>query len=174
MSSLSETARKRGLFAGRDISAYLEHLKDQGIINLSGGRWYWSSESFPAAGVSLRSASSDNFVVIDQTNGAEVIGEVDWFAAPMLIHEQAIYMHQGEQYHVNRLDYDAKKAYVKKVKVDYYTDANLAVGIRVMSVDKADEEGFLRPRFGEVSVTALATIYKKMKMYTNENVGWGQ
>lgn len=162
------------MFAGRDVLAYLEHLKDQGIVNLSGGRWHWSSDSFPAAGVSLRSASSDNFVVIDQTNGAEVIGEVDWFAAPMLIHEQAIYMHQGQQYHVNRLDYDAKKAYVKKVKVDYYTDANLAVGIRVMSVDKEDNEGFFRPKFGEVSVTALATIYKKMKMYTNENVGWGQ
>jgi len=163
------------LFAERDVSAYLEQLKDQGILNHSGGRWHWSSDSFPAAGVSLRSASTDNFVVIDETDGgAEVIGEVDWFAAPMLIHEQAIYMHQGQQYHVNRLDYDAKKAYVKKVKVDYYTDANLAVGIRVMTVDKEDDEGFFRPKFGEVSVTALATIYKKVKMYTNENVGWGQ
>lgn len=162
------------LFAGRDVSAYLEHLKYQDIIHLSGGRWHWSSDSFPAAGVSLRSASSDNFVIIDETKGAEVIGEVDWFAAPMLVHEQAIYMHQGEQYHVNRLDYDAKKAYVKKVNVDYYTDANLAVGIRVMSVDKVDGDGFFRPKFGEVSVTVLATIYKKMKMYTNENVGWGQ
>jgi DEAD/DEAH box helicase domain-containing protein len=161
-------------FAGRDVSAYLEHLKYQDIIHPSGGRWHWSSDSFPAAGVNLRSASSDNFVIVDQTNGAEVIGEVDWFAAPMLVHEQAIYMHQGQQYHVNRLDYDAKKAYVKKVHVDYYTDANLAVGIRVTSVDKEDDAGFFRPRFGEVSVTALATIYKKMKMYTNENVGWGQ
>jgi DEAD/DEAH box helicase domain-containing protein len=161
-------------FAGRDVSSYLEHLKYQDIIHFSGGRWHWSSDSFPAAGVSLRSASSDNFVIIDQTNGALVIGEVDWFAAPMLIHEQAIYMHQGQQYHVNRLDYDAKKAYVKRVDVDYYTDANLAVGIRVMTVDKSDEAGYFRPKFGEVSVTALATIYKKMKMYTNENVGWGR
>lgn len=159
--------------AGRDVTPYLEHLKYQDILNPSGGRWHWSSDSFPAAGVSLRSASSDNFVVIDQTNGAEVIGEVDWFAAPMLIHDQAIYMHQGQQYHVNKLDYAAKKAYVKKVKVDYYTDANLAVGIRVMSVDK-EQETFFRPKFGEVSVTAIATIYKKMKLYTNENVGWGQ
>lgn len=159
--------------AGRDVTPYLERLSHMEILNLSGGRWNWSSESFPAAGVSLRSASSDNFVIIDETDGAEVIGEVDWFAAPMLIHDQAIYMHQGQQYHVSKLDYDAKKAYVKKVKVDYYTDADLAVGVRVISAEKADP-GFFSPTFGEVSVTAMATIYKKMKMYTNENVGWGR
>lgn len=159
---------------GKDIAPYLEHLKDQGILHKSGGRWNWTSLSFPAAGVNLRSASADNFVVVDVTENAKVIGEVDWFAAPMLIHDEAIYMHKGQQYHVNRLDYPAKKAYVKKVNVDYYTDADLAVGVRVIAVDRSDDSSPLGPKFGELSVTALATIFKKIKLYTNENVGWGR
>jgi DEAD/DEAH box helicase domain-containing protein len=159
---------------GQGVISYLEHLKDQGILHKSGGRWNWTSDSFPAAGVNLRSASADSFVVVDVTEGARVIGEVDWFAAPMLIHDEAIYMHGGQQYHVNRLDYPAKKAYVKKVNVDYYTDADLAVGVRVIAVDRADEVSSFRPKFGELSVTALATIFKKIKLYTNENVGWGR
>ncbi len=162
------------LLCGQDVTGYLEHLKDQDILHKSGNRWNWATDSFPAAGVNLRSASADNFVVVDVTEGAKVIGEVDWFAAPMLIHDEAIYMHGGQQYHVNKLDYPAKKAYVKKVKVDYYTDADLAVGVRVMSVDKSDEASYLAPKFGELSVTALATIFKKIKLYTNENVGWGR
>jgi len=159
---------------GRDVLPYLEHLKDQNILHKSGNRWNWTSESFPSAGVNLRSASADNFVVVDVTEGAKVIGEVDWFAAPMLIHDEAIYMHGGQQYHVNKLDYPAKKAYVKKVNVDYYTDADLAVGVRVITVDKHDDTAYLSPKFGELSVTALATIFKKIKLYTNENVGWGR
>ena len=92
----------------------------------------------------------------------------------MLIHYESIYIHGGQQYHVNKLDYPAKKAYVKKVNVDYYTDADLAVGVRVITVDKQDETAYLSPKFGELSVTALATIFKKIKLYTNENVGWGR
>jgi DEAD/DEAH box helicase domain-containing protein len=92
----------------------------------------------------------------------------------MLIHEQAIYMHKGQQYHVIRLDYPSRKAYVKKVDVDYYTDANLAVAVKVISVDAARNDLPFQSKFGEVSVTAVATIYKKIKLYTNENVGSGQ
>ncbi|HHW26293.1 MAG TPA: DEAD/DEAH box helicase [Firmicutes bacterium] len=162
-------------FAGKDVTPIMELLKDQGILYRSQNRWNWSSDSFPAAGVSLRSASAENFVVIDTTGGGrQVIGEVDWASAPLLIHDEAIYLHGGQQYHVLHLDYPAKKAYVKKVNVDYYTDANLAVGVKVVSVDRDDQESPLNPRFGELSVTALATIFKKIKLYTNENVGAGE
>jgi len=157
-----------------DVTRYLEHLESEGILHRSFSRWNWSSDSFPAAGVSLRSSSNDNFVVIDVTKGSEVIGEVDWASAPLLIHEQAIYMHKGEQYHVLKMDYRARKAYVKKVDVDYYTDANLAVGIKVITVDRSIHDNPLTPRFGEVSVTAVATIFKKIKLYTHENVGAGE
>lgn len=157
-----------------DVTPILEQLEKSRILYHSHSRWNWSSESFPAAGVSLRSASNENFVVIDTTGKPEVIGEVDWASAPLLIHDEAIYMHKGKQYQVMHLDYSARKAYVKKVDVDYYTDANLAVGIRIMRVDRQIEESPFRPKFGEVSVTALATIFKKIKLYTHENVGSGE
>ncbi len=58
--------------------------------------------------------------------------------------------------------------------MDYYTDANLAVGVKVISIDKSLSNMSIMPKFGELSVTALATIYKKIKLYTNENVGSGE
>lgn len=155
------------------VSSILSELENQGILFRSQGRWNWSSDSFPAASISLRSATNQNFVVVDQTNGAEVIGEVDWASAPMLIHKDAIYMHRGEQYQVLHLDYNGKKAYVKKVKVDYYTDANLSVGVKVISTD-SQLDGPFHPCFGELSVTALTTIFKKIKLFTHENVGSGE
>ncbi len=162
-------------FMGKDVSPVLEALGDQGILYRSRDRWNWSSQSFPAAGVNLRSASAENFVVVDTTGGTrKVIGEVDWFSAPLLIHDEAIYLHGGQQYHVIKLDYPAKKAYVKRVDVDYYTDANLAVGVKVTVMDKEETESAISQKFGEVSVTAMATIFKKIRLYTHENVGSGR
>ncbi len=161
-------------FGGRDVGDILESLRKQNILYKAGRRWNWSSESYPAASVSLRSASAENFVVIDTTEGREVIGEVDWASAPLLIHDEAIYMHQGVQYHVSKLDYDAKKAYVKRVDVDYYTDANLATEVKIIKTDVEGEGISYEPAFGEVSVTAVATIFKKIKLYTNENLGSGR
>jgi DEAD/DEAH box helicase domain-containing protein len=91
----------------------------------------------------------------------------------MMIHEEAIYIHDGQQYQVEKLDYEEKKAYVRKVSVDYYTDANLAVEIKVLDVFKEGHNKKLEKSFGEVMVTSLATMFKKIKLFTHENVGSG-
>ena len=132
------------------------------------------AESFPAEEVSLRSASTDNFVIVDITEGAKVVGEVDRTSAPMMIHEEAIYIHAGQQYQVEKLDYEEKKAYVRKVDVDYYTDANLAVEIKVLDVFRQKVESLGHNYMGEVTVTSLATMFKKIKFFTHENIGFGQ
>jgi len=156
----------------------LGQLEADGILRHVGRRWHWSAESYPAEEVSLRSAATDNFVVVDTTEPRpRVIAEVDRFSAPMLIHEGAIYLHESRQYHVDRLDWEAQKAYVREVEVDYYTDANLAVSVKVLRVAASSgPTPTLRvPRhLGDVSVSALATIYKKIKLHTHENVGWGR
>ena len=126
-----------------------------------GGRWHWMAESFPAEDISLRSASAENFVIIDITEGAKVIGEVDRSSAPMLIHEEAIYIHAGQQYQVEKLDYEEKKAYVRKVNVDYYTDANLAVEIKVLDMFREKTVANSQNYLGEVMVTSLATMFKR-------------
>ena len=151
----------------------LAFLQEEGVLHRQGDRYYWVADAFPAEGISLRSAAAENFVVVDQTGPSpRVIGEVDAFSAPMLLHEEAIYMHGGEQYQVEKLDYPNKKAYVRRVEVDYYTDASLAVEVKIL------EEWRSRPApagagVGQVLVRALATMFKKIKLHTHENVGSG-
>ena len=159
---------------GPDSGELLELLADEGVLVKAGGRYHWMTEVFPAQSVSLRSAAIDNFVVIEQGPKPRVIGEVDRPAAPLLIHDEAIYMHGGVQYHVDRLDWHEKKAYVRKVDVDYYTDANLAVDLEVLDgFERAPAPG-CDVEHGEVAVRDVATIFKKIKLDTNENVGWGR
>ena len=138
------------------------------------GRWYWSSENFPASEVSLRAAAPENVVIIDTTpDRPRVIGEVDLFAAQVLVHEQAIYLHESTQYHVDRLDWHERKAYVRKVDVDYYTYANRAVTLKPLDVFEASPAPGGGRVHGEVMVASLVTLFKKLKFGTDENVGWG-
>jgi DEAD/DEAH box helicase domain-containing protein len=152
----------------------LGYLEGGGVVHHSGGMWHWSSENFPAENVSLRTAAADNFVIIDTTDPTpRVIGEMDRFSVLTLLHEEAIYLHEGTQYHVDKLDWDEQKAYVRQVDADYYTDANLAVTLKVLDV-LADEARTAPRNYGEVMVSAQATIYKKIKLGTHENIGWGR
>ena len=93
------------------------------MLHHSGGAWHWTSDTYPADAVSLRSVSSDNFVVVDITGDHQVIAEVAFPAALTTLHEKAIYLHEARQYQVERFDYEGRKAYVRRVDSDYYTDA---------------------------------------------------
>jgi len=159
---------------GAHTEELLDLLVEEDVLHRSDGRYHWSAEAFPAEQVSLRSASIDNFVIIEQGPKPRVIGEVDRPSAPTLIHEEAIYMHGGEQYHVDRLDWHEKKAYVRRVNVDYFTDADLAVDLKVLEVFEQDMAGVSTRYYGEVALSYLATIFKKIKLDTHENVGWGK
>ncbi len=110
-------------FGTLDLETLCRHLTEIGFLHHTGGAWHWVSESYPADAVSLRSVSSDNFVIVDNTGEPRVLAEVDFPSALTTVHEKAIYIQNGEQYHVERLDYDDRKAYVHRVDSDYYTDA---------------------------------------------------
>ncbi len=156
-----------------DLLAFL--AEDGHVREAADGRWYWASENFPASAVSLRSAAEENVVIIDTTGDApRVIGEVDLFAARTLVHEDAIYLHESVQFHVDRLDWDERKAYVRRVDVDHYTQADLAVTLKPLDVFAEGAVPGGRAVHGEVMVASLATIYKKLKFGTNENIGWGR
>ncbi len=161
-------------YGGQSIDQILDFLVEQGILHKVEDTYHWSTESYPADEISLRTAARDNVVIIDTTEDEpRVIGEVDSFSAPTMVHEEAIYIHEGQQYQIEELDWEEKKAYATQVDVDYYTDAELAVQVRV--IDQFKSEGFdgCQKAYGEVLVSALPTIYKKVKMWTHENVGWG-
>lgn len=162
-------------FDGVEIEDVLEFLQEERVIHFSGDKWYWMNDSFPAHNISLRSASQENVVIVDQSDVAnvKVIGEMDRFSAMTLLHDEAIYLHQGIQYQVEYLDWDEKKAYVREVDVDYFTDANLAVNLKVLEADKERMERTYSIGYGDVMVSAMATIFKKIKFETHENIGSG-
>lgn len=153
----------------------LEYLADQNILRDVGGRFYWMAEEFPQAGINLRTADDQNFLIVDITDPKKhrVIGEMDRFTVPMLLHKYAIYMHEGRQFQVEELDFDDKKAYVRSVDVDYYTDANLTTSLKVLDEFDCREDGPLERHRGEVLASSIVTLFKKIKFDTHENLGWG-
>jgi DEAD/DEAH box helicase domain-containing protein len=160
-----------------DIAAgkILDYLTTEKIVRRTGDRYHWSSEIYPAQQVSLRSASPDNFVIMNESRNSEVIGEVDYFSAPIFLHPEAIYLHGAAQYQVTQLDWEGKKAYVKEVKTDYYTDAETKTDLKVIQVEEeATTLDGARSHWGEVSLTCTTVLFKKIKFETHENVGSGE
>lgn len=162
-------------FDGVEVEEILEYLTEEQILHFQKNKWFWMNDSFPAHNISLRSASQENVVIIDTTQVAaiHVIGEMDRFSSMTLLHEEAIYLHQGVQYQVEKLDYAEKKAYVREVSVDYYTDANLAVQLKVLQIEQSCEQGLSVWAYGDVTVNAMATLFKKIRFETHENIGSG-
>ncbi|OXS54825.1 DEAD/DEAH box helicase [Rossellomorea vietnamensis] len=162
-------------FGSHEMEDILEFLVEERVVHKNGDKWYWMNDVFPAHNISLRSASQENVIIIDQTDisAVKVIGEMDRFSAMTLLHDEAIYLHQGVQFQVEKLDWEEKKAFVREVDVDYFTDANLAVQLRVLETDKMRESDMFEVAFGDVTVQAMATIFKKIKFDTHENIGSG-
>ncbi len=163
------------VFGPGPVDDLLAFVGEEGHVRQAGdGRWYWSSENFPASEVSLRSAAPENVVIIDTSlDRPRVLGEVDLFSAQVLVHERAIYIHESVQYHVDRLEWGERKAYVHRVDIDHYTYANRAVTLKPLDVFAQAPATGGRRVHGEVMVASLVTLFKKLKFGTDENVGWG-
>lgn len=157
-----------------DVQELLRMFEEDGSATRSADRWFWSRQAFPAEEVHLRRILADNVVIIDTSQPRpQVIGEMDQFTAPVLLHEEAVYLHEGAQYHVDRLDWAEKKAYVHPVEVDYYTDALASVSVQVLDTFGGPQgEGVTRSH-GEVKITSLASMFKKIRFHTHENIGAG-
>ncbi len=201
-------------FGTINVQEVLSVLAEDGFVHQTEGQWQWTQESYPADAVSLRSISSDNFVVVDITRGEDVIGETDFTSGPSTLHEKAIYIVEGRLYQVERFDFDGRKAFVREVECDYYTDAITytkvtildlfepreatagtgadvslmaagleedAGGLAPMEATSATSQalvppssGLAAPAHGEVHVVSRVVGFKKIKFYTNENVGSGE
>jgi DEAD/DEAH box helicase domain-containing protein len=189
-------------FGNVDLRDLCRRLAEAGYLHLAGESYHWTQEAYPADTISLRAVSSDNFVIIDITGEPLVIGEVDFLSALTTVHEKAIYIHGGQQYHVEHLDFKERKAYVKQVDVDYYTDAIRYTQVRVLAVAatascQSPENPFSEdvilsetknlnpsaPRnsrayvhsrsHGDVLIRSQVVGFKKIKFFTNENIGAG-
>jgi DEAD/DEAH box helicase domain-containing protein len=166
-------------FGSADTAALCDRLAQAGYLHFTGGRWHWTEEAYPADTISLRAVTSDNFVIIDETacetRSPRVIGETDFSSALAILHPKAIYLHGAEQYHVERLDFAERKAYVRQVDVDYFTQAIQYTQVRIL--DPAAEQAVAGPALrahGDVLVRSQVVGFKKIKFFTMENVGDGK
>ena len=167
-------------FGEVDVADLCARLTEAGFLHLTGVHYHWTHEAYPADAVNLRSVTSDNFVIVNITGEPNVIGEVDYPSALTTVHEKAIYLHGGQQYHVEHLDFKERKAYVKEVETDYYTDAIRYTQVRVLEVAEHARASERRPEIpavrshGDVLVRSQVVGFKKIKFFTNENVGAGE
>jgi len=158
-------------FGGIDPEEALDWLASEGVLHRTEGRWFWQEDSFPAQSLSLRSATSENYVVLDVTDESRprVIGHVDRRSAPTLIHPEAVYFHAGVPYQVRELDAEGMRALVVRVETDYYTDGDSSFRLQVLDVFGRTESA----GWGEALLATCPTIYKKIRIATHENVGYG-
>ncbi len=184
-------------FGRHDVQEILGILAEQGLVHRAGDEapWTWTNESYPADAVSLRSVSSDNFVIVDTTKETRVIGETDFTSGPGSLHPKAIYIVEGQLYQVERLDFEGRKAFVREIDCDYYTTAitytkvtpidtfatdtgqDVARGFHPSTRSGCPERIEGQPgvrSHGEVHVVSRVVGFKKIKFYTNENVGSGE
>ena len=190
-------------FGRHDVQEILALLAEQGLVHRASetSPWTWTNESYPADAVSLRSVSSDNFVIVDITGDARVIGETDFSSGPGTLHPKAIYIVEGQLYQVEKLDFEGRKAFVRSIDCDYYTTAityTKVTAIDTFASDSGDrgaeraapQSDPVAPDFqpgdrgleratpqrshGEVHVVSRVVGFKKIKFYTNENIGSGE
>ena len=163
-----------GLDEDETLPEVLQFLEEHRILRRVGDRWHWMSDVYPAQEVSLRTASAENFVIFDLDNKNKALGEIDYFSAPFMIHEQAIYIHEGRIYIIEKLDWDNRIAHARTAKVDYYTDAEGKSDVKVLEEFMQSDTSCGTRSFGEVAVTTLPVLFKKIRFHTHENLGWGK
>ncbi|MDR2186247.1 MAG: DEAD/DEAH box helicase [Treponema sp.] len=168
---------------GENAVPVLEYLEEGGVIRHTGGgpggRWHWADRSFPAEGISLRSATADNVVIVDLTGGRNaVIGEMDRPSAKEMIFENAVYIHRGRQYLVESLDIENRKCLVREAEVNYFTDGLVKTDIKVLTEDERLVYGGKVPLaqgiVGDVLVRSQTAKFKKIRFHTHENIGYGE
>jgi DEAD/DEAH box helicase domain-containing protein len=165
--------REKERFGG-DPEPVLVRLEEGGTIRKARGTYFWADRSYPAEGVSLRSASSENIVILDSTKGRnKIIGEMDRPSAKELLFPNAVYLHRGMQYMVTNLDLSQKRAEVVEAEVNYYTDALVKRDLKVLLEDGEIQVPPFRVVLGDILVRSQVTKFKKIRFHSHENIGYG-
>ncbi len=159
-------------------SGIVQILADEGEAMELRGTWFWTGPEHPAGDISLRNADPNNYVIQDVTDGTpQVIGMVDEWSAFTLLHDEAVYLHNGETYFVQKLDTEARVATVVRQELDYYTVAIDKTRIVLLrSPDEPPQERQMERMTvgrGPVEVTSRVFMFRKIKFYRNESIGYG-
>ncbi len=160
---------------GAAAPALLDLLAEDQQIVLRHDRWYWTGRGYPSNDFSLRNSTDNTYTIVDTTEGKnQVIGSTDELSAFMQLHTEAVYLHLGEPHFVSELNLDERVAYVHRADLDYYTQAITDRRIRIDEVQMEKEWQGARLGFGDVSVTFITYMFKKIKFYDKDSIGFGK
>jgi DEAD/DEAH box helicase domain-containing protein len=140
---------------------------EEGVLRHSGNRWYWMSSRYAAQDVSLRTASADRFAVIHGESG-QTIGQVDAPSAPAMIYPGAIYLHEGQSYLVQDLDWDERFARVVPSDAQHFTTVHISVKVEVQEQRAQKQSGQVLRALGDVRVRSRPTHFHKIAWHTHE------
>ncbi len=164
---------EEGEVMGEFTGALLEILADEGIARQINGQWFYSRAGYPAAEMGLRNISDSTYTIIAETEGGpQVIGSLDEFGAFFQVHKHAVYLHNGQTYFVDQLDTARKIARVSQKALDYYTQAVEETSIAVNNTEMSGPWRVSDVCFGDVSVSSLVTMFKKVKFDHRDSIGW--
>lgn len=151
----------------------LDLLVEQGELQRQAGRHFWSGAGYPSRGVSLRSSGAITVTVQAEPPGApvEVIGQIDQPSAPRLVHDGAIYLHEGQSYQVTRLELETGLAHVEPVQVDYYTNAISQTEVEVLDARETRREQGAITSHGDLRVSQQVLGYRRIKRFSHETLG---
>ena len=154
------------------VQEYLDFLVTGQEAHLSQDKYFWMADSYPAAGLSLRSASAENIVLQVEDGGTPwTLGEVDMASAPWMVHPHAVYLHEGQQYFVQELNLATQVATLIPVALDYYTEPQRQTEVKLLTEnDRASVAGGEKG-WGDVQVTVQVAGFKKLRWFTRENLG---
>jgi DEAD/DEAH box helicase domain-containing protein len=160
-----------GSLPAETVQEVLDYLTGNSEAHTSQDKYFWMSDAYPAANISLRSASPENVVLQTTDDRPQIIGEVDLASAYWMIHPEAIYIHEGQQYFVHALDLDRKVATLTAVALDYYTEPQRETEIQVLSESALETAPGGEKGWGEIQVTTQVVGFKKLRWFTQENLG---
>jgi DEAD/DEAH box helicase domain-containing protein len=128
-----------------------------------------SPGGYPAADVSLRSASPDSYAIVDVSSG-EMLGTTESARAHSTVHEGAIYLHLGRSYEVRELDLERRRALVTPFAGDWYTQPKRATDTEIARLLDQRETMGIKLSFGEVSVTDTVLAYQRRRLSDHAQV----
>lgn len=164
---------EEGEVMGEFTGALLEILSDEGMARQLNGQWFYSRSGYPAAEVGLRNISDPTYTILEETDeGPQVIGSLDEVSAFFQLHTHAVYLHNGQTYFVDQLDVERKVAKVSQKGLDYYTQAVDETSITVNDTEMSGSWRVSEVCFGEVSVSSLVMMFKKVKFEDRDSIGW--
>lgn len=155
------------------LDEYLAFLVESQDAHYSNEKYFWMKDQYPAANISLRSASPKSVALqsTDEEGRPLTIGTVDGESAAWMVHPGAIYMHEGQQYYVQDYNIEQGNAQLVPVGLDYYTEAQRRSEIEVLRESDRLELAACRKAYGEIQVTTQVVGFRKMRWFTYENLG---